>query len=310
MIRYFGNGPYCYSNAVSMLLSSIGEEVSPSLVEALTGVGHGPVFYEEKSKLFYFGDCHMPPDSGITAALTELGFDFTEAASDLTGSPPLDRLVAVLKDGPAILGPLDMSRLKYNPIHEYLQGADHFVLAYDVDDQHVFLHDPEGFPFVRLLIKDLIAAWRADSVDYKRGHYRCWHSPSRTRHPSRDDLTSAAMEQMKVAYSRAEPPDSVETGDDAMLRLIAALTSSPVSRTLKSHLLDFALKLAARRAGDYAGFFRESRPMLSNLKYQQAVLLGRCHSNGANDDWPAVIDDLRTLAELEECIRRTVLGQS
>lgn len=309
-MRYFGNGPYCYSNAVSMLLSSAGEEVSPSLVEVLTGVGHGPVFYEERSQLFYFGDCHMPPDSGITAAMTELGFDFTETACESPDSPPLDRLASTLKNGPAILGPLDMSLLKYNPSHKYLRGADHFALAYDFDGRHVFLHDPEGFPFVQLPIEDLVAAWRADSVDYKRGHYRCWHSPSRTRYPSADDLTSAAMEQMKVAYSRVEPLESVKTGDDATLLLFAALMSDPVSGTLKSHLLNFALKLAARRAGDYAEFFRESRPVLSDLKYQQAALLGRCQSSGANDDWPAVVDDLRALSELEERTRRTVLGQS
>ena len=310
MTRYFGNGPYCYSNAVSMLLSSTGEEVSPSLVEVLTGVGHGPVFYEERSQLFYFGDCHMPPDTGITTALTELGFDFTETACDSPHSPPLDRLASTLKNGPAILGPLDMSQLKYNPSHRFLNGADHFVLAYDLDDRYVFLHDPEGFPFVRLLIEDLVAAWRADSVDYKRGHYRCWHSPSRTRHPSTEDLTNVAMEQIKVAYSRVEPLESVKTGNDATFLLLAALMSDPVSGSLKSHLLNFALKLAARRAGDYAEFFRESRPVLSDLKYQQAVLLGRCHSNGAYDDWPSVVDDLRTLSELEEHIRRSVMEQS
>lgn len=276
----------------------------------MTGVGHGPVFYEERAKLFYFGDCHMPPDSGITAALTELGFDFTEAACDSPDSPPVDRLASILRNGPAILGPLDMSWLKYNPYHEYLRGADHFVLAYGMDERHVYLHDPEGFPFVQLALDDLIVAWRADSVDYKRGHYRRWHSPSKTRHPSRDDLTSAVMEQMKVTYSRIEPPESVITGDDATLLILAALKSDPVSENLKSHLLNFALKLAARRAGDYAEFFRESRPVLSDLKYQQAVLLGRCHSNGANDDWSAVVDDLRTLSELEERIRRTVLEQS
>ena len=309
-MRYFGNGPYCYSNAVSMLLSSAGEEVSPSLVEVLTGVGHGPVFYEERSQLFYFGDCHMPPDSGITAAMTELGFDFTETACDTPDSPPLDRLASALKNGPAILGPLDMSLLKYNPSHKYLKGADHFVLAYGMDERHVYLHDPEGFPFVQLPIEDLVAAWRADSVDYKRGHYRCWHSPSRTRHPSTEDLTNVAMEQIKVAYSRMESVESVKTGDDATLLLLAALMSDPVSGSLKSHLLNFALKLAARRAGDYAEFFRESRPVLSDLKYQQAVLLGRCQSNGANDDWSTVADDLRTLSELEERIRRSVMEQS
>lgn len=41
MFMYIGNGHYCYSNSTVMFLSSIGENVSPQLVEVLTGVGLG-----------------------------------------------------------------------------------------------------------------------------------------------------------------------------------------------------------------------------------------------------------------------------
>ncbi len=35
---------YCYANSAAMLLSGIGEAVSPRLIEALTGVGLGASF--------------------------------------------------------------------------------------------------------------------------------------------------------------------------------------------------------------------------------------------------------------------------
>lgn len=46
---YIGNGHYCYSNSAAMFLSSIGENVSPQLVEILTGVGLGAMIENEKT---------------------------------------------------------------------------------------------------------------------------------------------------------------------------------------------------------------------------------------------------------------------
>lgn len=43
-----------------------------------------------------------------------------------------------------------MGYLSYNPNHEFLAEADHFVLAYGMDDDVVHLYDPEGFPHVSL----------------------------------------------------------------------------------------------------------------------------------------------------------------
>ncbi len=41
MISYKGNVSYCYSNSTSMLLSTIDEDVNPSLIEVLTGFSLG-----------------------------------------------------------------------------------------------------------------------------------------------------------------------------------------------------------------------------------------------------------------------------
>lgn len=55
MSVYYGNGAYCYANSASMLLSTIGEEISPSLIEVLTGFSLGAAIEPHKLKLL---SCH------------------------------------------------------------------------------------------------------------------------------------------------------------------------------------------------------------------------------------------------------------
>ncbi|WP_213484045.1 hypothetical protein [Thermobacillus xylanilyticus] len=52
MTAYLGNGAYCYSNSASMLLKTIGEDISPSLFEVLTGFSLG-AFVENESNLLF-----------------------------------------------------------------------------------------------------------------------------------------------------------------------------------------------------------------------------------------------------------------
>lgn len=59
MISYRGNGSYCYSNSASMLLSTIGEDVSPSLIEVLTGFSLGASIEDD---LLFFDNSITSPD--------------------------------------------------------------------------------------------------------------------------------------------------------------------------------------------------------------------------------------------------------
>jgi len=46
MLTYYGIAKRCYANSAAMLLSSIGEEVAPPRIEALTGMGLGRCTYQ------------------------------------------------------------------------------------------------------------------------------------------------------------------------------------------------------------------------------------------------------------------------
>jgi|GEM_PF-7018153 len=77
--KYIGNGAYCYSNSTSMLLASIGEDISPSLIEVVGGVGLG-AYYLPETNIAFFSNFSGLPDQAISKALEILGFEFTEKA--------------------------------------------------------------------------------------------------------------------------------------------------------------------------------------------------------------------------------------
>ena len=178
---YIGNAHYCYANTTAMLLASIGERVSPGLVEVLTGMGLGAAWLGGGELIFFSSSV---PDLGITRALGLLGFEAVERAYGDDDPPALAELCAALASGPAILGPVDIGLLLYQPGKGRANGIDHFVLAYAMDDAEVHLHDPAGYPRVSLTLPDLVAAWRAEKVGYGRALLRGW---SRTQ--SRSDGT-------------------------------------------------------------------------------------------------------------------------
>ena len=76
---------YCYANSTAMLLSSIGEVVSPRLVEALSGVGLGA--FISPDGLPFFSGLGGLPDEGISRALRILGFASEETAFETPASP-------------------------------------------------------------------------------------------------------------------------------------------------------------------------------------------------------------------------------
>jgi hypothetical protein len=75
LIPFRGNGPYCYSNTASMLVSTIGEQISPQEMEAYTGVGLG-AFWLPKEKLLFFSNISNPARSRNNSRASPAGFQF------------------------------------------------------------------------------------------------------------------------------------------------------------------------------------------------------------------------------------------
>jgi hypothetical protein len=280
-----------------MLLASIGEEVSSSRIEVLTGVGLGAFWIGEENLILFSS---TPPDVGVSQALTLLGFEYTEKSWPETAPAPLEELRADLAKSPAALGPLDMGYLAYLPFDE--PGADHYVLAYAMDEDQVYLHDPLGFPLVSLSLEQLVLAWKAERIDYRRGSYQYWTSPTRVHHPSAEEIYERALECFRAGYGRADDLAARthwSVGHEAILACANHVRSGEVLPGEASRLQGFTFHLGARRALDFAALFDFRDGGLAALKRRQATLFGRCHTLAVRKDWLAVAGVLEELADVE-----------
>ena len=294
---------YCFANSGAMLLSSIGETVSPRLIEVLTAVGLGASF---NPPLPFFGEL-VWPDRGLSQAFDILGFDVEEHAVDAPDPAPLDRL----RDGPVIVGPLDMSHLVYNPGRPRGPGVDHYVVILAAESGRYRMHDPAGFAHVLLDGENLARAWRADTIAYRRGHYRSWSSPRRRRSPSDDQIFDGAMTRFQALYRDAETRAAGNgecIGRDAHLALAKAVGRETLTPQLRGHLIFFALPLGAKRALDYAAFFERRAPKIAAMKRRQAELFGACHAALTAEAKPDAVRRFEDLATLEPEIKAAILA--
>ena len=315
MVPYIGNGFYCYANATAMLLAASGEDVPASRIEVLCGVGLGATWMPAANMIF-FGNLASLPDVGVSRALDLLGFGFTERASEATTPPPFAALRADLAHSPAVLGPLDMGFLRYNPSHADLGGEDHYVLAYDMDDREIYLHDPLGFPHVSLMLADLEHAWKAERISYRRGSYRYWTALQRRARPTEEQLYARAIQSFKAAYRTSEQIAAHQPwardwtiDSEAILKCADQVRSGHLAPNLKAHLTYFALQLGTKRALDFASFFAPRSPALAQLKHTQAQLFGKGHTLAVREEWASLAGTLQRLADVEEEFRTTLLKQ-
>ena len=299
---------YCYANSAAMLLSAGGEQVSPRLIEVLSGVGLGAF---SRDGLAFFSGLTGAPDKGISQALSTLGFAFTEEARETPDDAPFDALEATLQISPVVVGPLDMSFLSYNPGRPRFPGVDHYVVVYKIEGDRVFVYDPAGYGEAFLTKTELADAWRADAIVYKRGHYRSWSHPHRIASPTQDAIVEEAILFFKGRYAESAALAAAESqaiDEQAITELAELVRRDGLSTGQRGHLLYFALPLGVKRALDFANFFEARHADLAQLKRRQAGVFGTCLTHLARNDAPAASGELLELASLEKRIREAVVS--
>jgi len=306
MAGYIGNGAYCYANSTSMLLDRIGERVAPSLIEVLSGVGLGALWFEEEGTVFFSNGI---PHLGVSKALELLGFECREY-SGTEGAGWIEQITAELREQPIMIGPLDMGFLSYMPNHRFLQGCDHYVLALGLEGGRVRLHDPAGYPFATLSISDLVRASQTNRLQYrlypKDLAYHYWAAPRRSRHRTSGEIYQEAVKYFKEVYAYAEAlalDRGWRTGNDAFKALRRHVQGMEMDSGLQGHLIHFAFPVSARRALDYSEFFQPENSNLSEIKRMQSEIFGNCQSHAVHGEWQAVGKAVRTLGELERQFR-------
>ena len=329
MVRYIGNGSYCYADSMAMALDSLGiDEFDPSFIEVATTVGFGALLMRQGDDTqFFFSHHRMNPDTGMNFAFDSLGYrvltwhaDPTDPDDEWNWKEAQARLGDGLRNGAVILGPLDMGYLRYNPFSAHAGGVDHFVLVYGQDERGVMLHDPAGFPYAHLSYADLRQAWRADRISYKRGSYTMRSDITPGRIFARGIIYRTTLHQIARNLSESAAPKWVGVDEllinDAALRRLADLFRTQKPDGLRESLSQFGFALAARRQDDTVRFLRAATKALkesaehltvaADTREAQARLLGAMQVAATGAEWDALADLLTRYADQEVTFTTTI----
>ncbi|MCY7068971.1 peptidase [Streptococcus oralis] len=295
MQMYFGDVSLCYSYSLAMALDGYGYDFKADFLEAIMVMGNGAsIVKEDDQHPLVFFDNGMP-DLSISHSLKILGFDYEDFylkdGAEVNLEEIKRKLETFLFNGPVVLGPLDMGHLSYNPNHTILYGVDHFVTVYDIDDQYLYLHDPAGFACMKVAFNDILEAWKAEAIDYKRGAYSMWGNFKKVKSPSQTEIYQETARIMKNRYLN---------GQNGVLECYAKAVAENGLNTEQKQLHQyFSFKLAAVRNLYLSKFLKVHDPEGARLKEELATLFGQAHLSCLKEDYQELSRLLYQIAELD-----------
>ena len=295
MQMYFGDVSLCYSYSLAMALDAYGYDFKAEFLEAIMVMGNGAsIVKEDEQHPLVFFDNGMP-DLSISHSLKILGFDYEDFYLKNGAEVDLEeikrKLETFLFNGPVVLGPLDMGHLTYNPNHTILYGVDHFVTVYDIDDRYLYLHDPDGFACMKVAFNDILEAWKAEAIDYKRGAYSMWGNFKRLKTPSQTEIYQETAKIIKSRYLN---------GQNGVLECYAKSVAENGLNTEQKQLHQyFSFKLAAVRNLYLSKFLKDHDPEGARLKEELATLFGQAHLSCLKEDYQELSRLLCQIAEVD-----------
>ncbi|MCY7090720.1 peptidase [Streptococcus oralis] len=295
MQMYFGDVSLCYSYSLAMALDGYGYDFKADFLEVIMVMGNGAsIVKEDDQHPLVFFDNGMP-DLSISHSLKILGFDYEDFYLKDGAEVDLEeikgKLETLLFSGPVVLGPLDMGHLTYNPNHTILYGVDHFVTVYALDGQYLYLHDPAGFACMKVAFKDILEAWKAEAIDYKRGAYSMWGNFKKVKTPSQTEIYQETARIMKTRYL---------DGQSGVLECYAKAVAENGLNTEQKQLHQyFSFKLAAVRNLYLSKFLKDHDSEGARLKEELASLFGQAHLSCLKEDYQELAHLLYQIAEVD-----------
>ena len=295
MQMYFGDVSLCYSYSLAMALDGYGYDFKADFLEAIMVMGNGAsIVKEDDQHPLVFFDNGMP-DLSISHSLKILGFDYEDFylkdGAEVNLEEIKRKLETFLFNGPVVLGPLDMGHLSYNPNHTILYGVDHFVTVYDIDDQYLYLHDPAGFACMKVAFNDILEAWKAEAIDYKRGAYSMWGNFKKIKSPSQTEIYQETARIMKNRYLNGQ--------NDVLECYAKAVAENGLNTEQKQLHQYFSFKLAAVRNIYLSKFLKAHDPEGARLKEKLASLFGQAHLSCLKEDYQELSRLLYQIAEVD-----------
>ena len=295
MQMYFGDVSLCYSYSLAMALDAYGYDFKAEFLEAIMVMGNGAsIVKEDEQHPLVFFDNGMP-DLSISHSLKILGFDYEDFYVKDGAEVDLEeikaKLESFLSNGPVVLGPLDMGHLTYNPNHTILHGVDHFVSVYAVDGQYLYLHDPAGFACMKVAFSDIIEAWKAEAIDYKRGAYSMWGNFKKIKSPSQTQIYQETARIMKDRY--------LDRQSNVLESYAKAVAEHGLNTEQKQLHQYFSFKLAAVRNLYLSQFLKGHDPKGARFKEELATLFGQAHLSCLKEDYQELSRLLYQIAEVD-----------
>ena len=294
---YAGNGPYCYANSLVMSLDD--ETLTAGAVETLTGSPFG--FQLLAGRVPLFDPFGWDPDIGLDQALGLLGYSHSRRTFDAR-----EEAVAALKnavrDGPVLVGPLDMGLLAQQPGSEGATGTDHFVVALEVSETSVAFHDPQGYPWTSLPLETFCDAWRGEEIGYLEGSYALRTDFLREAPSSVDDALQASLPLAADWLAGRDLPVPAGTvGGRQGLEQLADIVAEDFDDNLRERLIGFGLRIGARRRADAAACLaRLGQAASAAILQDQARTLGSLQYLAIRRDVARLSSGFRLLGQLHE----------
>lgn len=296
MDLFYGDIPLCYTKSLAMALSSYGYNIYPEYLEGIMVMGNGASIVSNDSKhpLVFFDN--GLPDVSISNSLRILGFTykefFTNSLNNIQVNEIKEKLKYLLTYGSVVAGPIDMGYLTYNPNSINLSGVDHFVSIYDVDEEFVYLHDPAGYPCMKIVFKEFIEAWKANLIDYKRGSFSMWGKFKKVKTPNSEKIFHEVSLIMKKRYQKGE--------NNVMEKFAHAVRDNGLNQEQKQILQFFSFRLASARNLYISKFLKSHDSNKSKIKEQLAELFGQAHLSTLKEDYFNLAHTLEEIAQLDE----------
>ncbi|WP_051231458.1 hypothetical protein [Kaistia adipata] len=268
---YFGSSPYCYSNSFAMMLGDAAP--ATAVIEFATGSPFGMQLVG--GTLPFFDPYGWTPETGFDTALETMGWASTVTKG---GNAPeaLGRLRTALASGPVWIGPVEMGWLRHQPGKDGPIAADHYVVVLAVEGGWVWMHDPEGHPFACLPLEDFMEAWRAETLDYGEP-YTMRTGFRRLRSVAEEDMIRASLDaSMRLLSMECEHhlPEGT-LGNEAAANTLADRIEKGCDDGLRGHLIQFAVRVGARRLADAATCLaRIGAVRAARIASDQAQLVG------------------------------------
>jgi len=290
-----------------MILGWKGDFYPLPFLECVTTVPFGFVYIASEGGGFAVNGYN--PHDGVERALKTLQYKYRFKCFQ-SADEALSFLKRALEEEPVLIGPVDMGFLVYDPYRKFKMGGDHYVIALELDGDHLILNDPDGYLHIPIPIKDFVKAWNAEAITYKRGSYSLWLVKEKLGTSSveklyKDTLVLGLQNLREKGRKYLVGSASLYTGPLAIRKLAEDIKRYKLRRWLRFYAT-FTFRVSAQRCFDSAMFIKDVPfqndylEKASETRMKQACLYGKCQTEASTMKFSKVAKTLEEISELEE----------